>query len=323
MCKLSICIPTYNRTSFVKKIIKSLEPISHHDFEIVIVNEPDDEITKGDFEDTECDVRYFENEEYIGFGGSIVKLAEKANGDFLFYSSDEDRPNPEMIPEIITIIKGSKNMTRITGTCNKQNYDIYNSLENSDVRMPSKAERESDDGFVYYQGQEAMEVFFWAKRHLTSHIFKREHLDTEYAKKFAPTVMSPNITQILAAQATQAGTTIWLPSEMWSKVHKPGEIQINEHDYSYKSKRNNMMKIKQRVEHIIPDIVDDRDTIEALVDQECERAAAHFLSTMKDSPAELPAVFYILTSTEIIRSTVFWHSIPKMIYKYFHMVLLD
>jgi len=93
---LSICVPTYNRYSELKKLFESfIDPVlSKHreDIEFIISDNSDKEVAELDeklFNNT-C-VIYSKNVANIGFAGNVLKCYDKAVGKFIWIISDNDQ----------------------------------------------------------------------------------------------------------------------------------------------------------------------------------------------------------------------------------------
>lgn len=92
----SICIPAYNRARHLKALLNSIFAQAFHDFEIVICEDKSPERLQiasivREFQSLHPEViRYFENEENLGYDGNIRNLVEKASGTFCFFMGNDD-----------------------------------------------------------------------------------------------------------------------------------------------------------------------------------------------------------------------------------------
>jgi glycosyltransferase involved in cell wall biosynthesis len=277
---------------WVDETIKRLDPVSEYDFEIVIVSEP----TSGEYVDTlerrESTVRYFENVNQLGYPGSILKLVDEANGDFVLFSSDEDYIIPEKIPEILQLIE-----------------------ENGDVsRIFTGANREAEFGI--YEPEEALRRFWFKQRHLTGCLLQRNALDTTYCSRYADeseNPLGPYITQILAAQAMKVGKTMYADLDCWGR----GEKQITEHDVDYSSYENRARQCAQRVTEVLPDLIEEPELATYLLNEERKRAGLILLRALKDSPRSTVAVLRVFGDTgDLLSSRRFWMSLPVYVTEY-------
>lgn len=109
--KISILIPTYNRSMYLKKCIESIISQNHDDIEIIISdnNSPDNtEEIVNLFIDKR--IKYYKNSENIGSNANFYKLIELANGEFVFFLTDDDYLLPGAIAEIKNFIKINKHI---------------------------------------------------------------------------------------------------------------------------------------------------------------------------------------------------------------------
>jgi len=109
MKALSICIPTYNRASFLKEALESvfsqIEEINQDEIEIVISDNAshDDtfEIVKSFQKVARAPIIYHRNEENLGFDRNILKVVEKASGRYGWLLGDDDRLAPGAIKTVL------------------------------------------------------------------------------------------------------------------------------------------------------------------------------------------------------------------------------
>lgn len=95
---LSICIPTYNRSKYLKECLDSIvSQMSNQDIyeqiEIVITdNASTDDTTKTvqEFQKKYSNIHYFRNEKNLGFDRSFTKLIEKSRGKYCLSIGDDD-----------------------------------------------------------------------------------------------------------------------------------------------------------------------------------------------------------------------------------------
>jgi glycosyltransferase involved in cell wall biosynthesis len=87
----SVCLPTYNRASFLKKCIESVISQTYSNFELIITDNQSTDNTKeivSSFSDDR--IRFFENENNVGLWGNHNICIEKSQGAWVvFLHSDE------------------------------------------------------------------------------------------------------------------------------------------------------------------------------------------------------------------------------------------
>lgn len=99
--KVSIVIPTYNRTEYLKKAIKSAIDQTYEEIEIIVV---DDNKNKPEIREwVEAlmkefpQVVYIQNDKNLGGGSNRNRGIEKANGEFIAFLDDDDYFEPDKI----------------------------------------------------------------------------------------------------------------------------------------------------------------------------------------------------------------------------------
>lgn len=92
----SICIPAYNRARYLPALLDSIVAQDFRDFEIVICEDKSPErdqiaaIVREYQSRYPAMLRYFENEENLGYDGNVRKLVQKAPGEFCFFMGNDD-----------------------------------------------------------------------------------------------------------------------------------------------------------------------------------------------------------------------------------------
>ncbi len=96
MVELSICIPTYNRASYLKETLQNifaLKEVSSEQVEVVVCdnNSPDNtQEVLADFAAKHQNLRYFKNPQNIGFDGNMLRVVSEAKGKYCFILGDDD-----------------------------------------------------------------------------------------------------------------------------------------------------------------------------------------------------------------------------------------
>lgn len=92
----SVCIPAYNRARYLATLLDSICSQEFRDFEIVICEDMSPErdqiaaVVSGYQSRYPEMLRYFENDENLGYDGNIRKLVEKASGHYCFFMGNDD-----------------------------------------------------------------------------------------------------------------------------------------------------------------------------------------------------------------------------------------
>lgn len=109
---LSICIPTYNRDWCLKDLIKVLkEQITgglENYVEVIFSDNCSVDDTRkllSEYAKENSYVKYYKNEENIGFGRNYLKSASYASGVFTWILGDDDLPADGAVEELIKVIQ--------------------------------------------------------------------------------------------------------------------------------------------------------------------------------------------------------------------------
>jgi glycosyltransferase involved in cell wall biosynthesis len=92
----SICIPSYNRARYLGALLDSIVAQDSRDFEIVICEDKSPERDRiaaivREYQSRYPELlRYFENDENLGYDGNIRNLVQKASGEFCFFMGNDD-----------------------------------------------------------------------------------------------------------------------------------------------------------------------------------------------------------------------------------------
>lgn len=107
--KLSICIPTYNRSSYLKRAVESCLAFSGEEIKIYIQDNdsPDDtEKVISEYNDPRLD--YIKNPQNIGGALNAEELIKRCTGEYIFFLTDDDCFIPGAIKKILKFIQDSK-----------------------------------------------------------------------------------------------------------------------------------------------------------------------------------------------------------------------
>lgn len=88
---VSICIPTYERLDFFKKLIRNIESQSFRDYEIIVTdNSESDGIQNYLQENVHPNLKYFRNRPAVSMGENWNRCFERAGGTWLKMMHDDD-----------------------------------------------------------------------------------------------------------------------------------------------------------------------------------------------------------------------------------------
>lgn len=112
----SVCIPAYNRANHLTALLDSIFTQDFGDFEVVICEDLSREREQiaalvREFQSRYPEVlRYFENEENLGYDANIRNLVQKASGQFCFFMGNDDIMCPGALQNVASIIRRYPNV---------------------------------------------------------------------------------------------------------------------------------------------------------------------------------------------------------------------
>jgi len=108
--KISVCIPAYNRAAVLPELLESILTQEFDDFEVVINEDGSPE--RADiaavverFSALYPDrIRYFENEQNLGFDGNIRSLIDRSRGEYCLFMGNDDLMCPGALATVAATI---------------------------------------------------------------------------------------------------------------------------------------------------------------------------------------------------------------------------
>lgn len=112
---LSVCIPAYNRACHLPELLDSIVSQDFKDFEIVICEDLSAErqqiaaIVQRYQSRYPGRLRYFENEQNLGYDGNIRNLVQRASGQFCFFMGNDDIMCEGALENVASVIRNHPN----------------------------------------------------------------------------------------------------------------------------------------------------------------------------------------------------------------------
>ncbi len=92
--KVSICIPTYNQTEFLKKNLESIRQQTYKNFEVIITDDSTNDAVKKEvesfFASFSCEYTYHKNEQGLGSPANWNKAISLAKGEYIKIMHHDD-----------------------------------------------------------------------------------------------------------------------------------------------------------------------------------------------------------------------------------------
>lgn len=112
MVKVSVLIPVYNASAFLKNSVNSILNQTFTDFELLLLDDCSSdnsvEIIKG-FKDSR--VKYYQNEHNLGISGSRNRLMDLAQGEYLAIMDNDDLSLPERFAKQVAFLDAHPDVT--------------------------------------------------------------------------------------------------------------------------------------------------------------------------------------------------------------------
>lgn len=112
----SVCIPAYNRAHHLCALLDSILRQDFRDFEVVVCEDFSRErklIAEivHEYQSRYPEVlRYFENEENLGYDANVRNLVQKASGEFCFFMGNDDIMCPRALQSVASIVHRHPNV---------------------------------------------------------------------------------------------------------------------------------------------------------------------------------------------------------------------
>lgn len=111
MHKLSICIPTYNRSVHLANCLSSIaanSPESHPDVQVCVSDNGSTDDTRSVVEQATKAVRikYSRNSANLGYALNLLRVIEMAEGEFVWVIGDDDMLMPDAIERVLALLEG-------------------------------------------------------------------------------------------------------------------------------------------------------------------------------------------------------------------------
>ncbi|MEW6558406.1 MAG: glycosyltransferase family 2 protein [Elusimicrobiota bacterium] len=224
MIKLSICIPTYNRSSYLRKILESIvSQIANNAIEVIISDNASTDDTKrivGEYASQYPFIHYYCNEQNIGLDKNTLLAMNYGKGDYIWLCSDDD-----------VIINGTVNKVMQTiEKCNPKFIYLNHAGFTDGENWWSVLERNDDKNDTIYSSGEKM-VLDHRISHFTASIFHRvsiqkyvemvkEYTEQDYGRGYAFVVIANHL--ILS----EPGPFVYI-GKVCVAVRNPMEVDYN------------------------------------------------------------------------------------------------
>ncbi len=185
--KVSVLLPTYNRSAMLKNALARLEQQTYTNREIVVINDCSSDDTEEVVlaaQKKRSDIVYHRNEVNLGNAGSMAAAAAKASGDFVLSFSDDDDLDVRALEEFVSYWRRKKSDI------------IYSDLAVTDAQGNETAQWKYRNYYSNYEllnelvladGNKIPEVFFCRRE-----LYEKVYTQT-YTRRFLNTYYLPHL----------------------------------------------------------------------------------------------------------------------------------
>jgi len=184
MAKVSVCIPTYNRSDYLKYSVNSVLNQTYSDFELIICDDGSTDNTAeivNNFNDSR--IKYICHPQNIGRSKNMRSGFENATGEYFIKFDDDDALTPDFLSKTVAILEENKNIDFVCTNhwvidANNNRNEIA-TKENSDKWGKSKLKQGIIDNLIY-------QTFVLQSLQVGSSLFRYQALkDVDYMNPLA------------------------------------------------------------------------------------------------------------------------------------------
>lgn len=163
---LSFCIPTYQRGGRALAAVQHVLQLASSPIEVIVCDNAsvDDD---GSYHEIatikDKRLKYYRNDENIGFAKNWLKTIEHAQGKYVFIISDEDLVNIEVVPKILSMLHKEKKIAALKGSMQP----IDSQVENYSCSLQL-------DTALFQKGYEALINCAFRFNYISGAIYNRE-----------------------------------------------------------------------------------------------------------------------------------------------------
>ena len=184
MVKVSICIPTYNRSDYLQYSVNSVLNQTYSDFELIICDDGSTDNTAeivNNFQDNR--IKYIRHPQNIGRSKNMRSGFENATGEYFIKFDDDDALTTDFLSKTIAILDKNSNVDFVCSNHwvidANNNRDEIVTKENSDKWGKSKLKEGIIDDLVY-------QTFVLQSLQVGSSLFRYQPLkDVDYMNPLA------------------------------------------------------------------------------------------------------------------------------------------
>lgn len=185
--KFSICIPTYNAANLLKQTIESIFRQSFKNYEIIVSDDCSTDNTKetiNSFKDNR--IRYFKNENNLGYGNNLRICCSKADGDIIYLMGHDDILLKDALLKTYNAFMKSDEVGVVT-----RPYYWFCDNVRTPVRAVMPYNAEKDSIISIFDGEKEVNAIFESVGQLSGLGYRKKYIDIPFHEEIFPAHIYP------------------------------------------------------------------------------------------------------------------------------------
>jgi len=169
----SVLVPTYNQGPVIAETIKSVLSQSFKDFELIIVDNNSTDKTAATikkFKSQDKRIKYFKNDENIGYPRNLQRCCDLATGKYLYFLGSDDILSSFALEKTLAAF----NMDKDVGIVTRPYYWFEGKSVNKAVRVVTPLDSEKDQLVSAFDGREVFSKVFESVGQLSGLSYRRK-----------------------------------------------------------------------------------------------------------------------------------------------------
>ena len=203
---LSICIPTYNNYDILEDVLDHALSLSNDEVEYVVGDDASSDNTAdvvNSFDDNR--IKYYKNENNLGYEGNLLKVIDKATGEYILPLADEDKLELSSVEWLIQRIDSSEEIAAFIGGIGRSSWEKFRCPEERLIEGGKKSVVEfASKNHGGFQN-------IWSRNYIGGFALKKSYLNMTRLKSY---LNSYYIHNFLIYQAITRGKTLYTPRDL-------------------------------------------------------------------------------------------------------------
>lgn len=185
--KFSICMPVYNGEKIVEPTIRSILSQSYKNFELIIVDDcskdKSGEVIKNIIDKR---IKYFRNEENLGYSGNIEKCRQRAKEDIVYLMGQDDIMADDTLLNTYLAFASNDDIGAVT-----RPYYWFDEDINTPVRIKKQLNPHKDEIITIKDNPKKIVKMFETLDQLSGLAYRRKYMDLPFHEDVFPCHVYP------------------------------------------------------------------------------------------------------------------------------------